>query len=103
MPQPANEYVTFSPHPDKWLQPDGSITTHDGTVVEPPNTPGAELYKSYAPQPNKTILPDGTIGTFSSGGTQFPPIPEPKALGSYNLQIQVDNAGVVTWIWGKVV
>jgi hypothetical protein len=97
-----NEYPSFTPFPDKWLQPDGSITTHDGTIIEPPSDAGAEAYKSFSPLPNKTILPDGSIGTFQSGGGSFPPIPEPKALGTYNLQCQVSNEGVVTWRWGKV-
>jgi hypothetical protein len=99
-----NAYESFAPYPDKWLQPDGSITTHDGTVVETASAEGAESYKSYTPIPNKVLLPDGSIGTFSGGGGgNFPPIPLPKALGTYNLQVQVSDEGAVTWVWGKIV
>jgi hypothetical protein len=98
-----NEYSSYTPFPDKWLQPDGSITTHDGTVVEAPSPEGAEAYKAFSPIPNKTLLPDGTIGTFSSGGGgTFPPIPVPRTLGTYNLKVQVSDEGVVSYIWGKV-
>jgi hypothetical protein len=100
-----NEYESFMPYPDKWLQPDGSITTRDGTVIVGANESGAAMYDSFAPIPNKTILPDGSIGTFPSGGGgggDFPPLPLPKALGTYNLQYQVTDEGVVSWIWGKV-
>jgi hypothetical protein len=97
-----NEYESFMPYPDKWLQPDGSITTRDGTVIVGANESGAAMYDSFAPLPNKSLNPDGTIGTLPLGGGDFPPIPLPKSLGTYNLQCQVTDEGVVSWTWGKV-
>lgn len=56
-------YQNADPQPDKYLQPDGSITTSDGTQVSPPSAAGAMRYQQADPIVNKYLQPDGSITT----------------------------------------
>jgi hypothetical protein len=63
-----NKYEKYSPEADKLLQPDGSIITRSGALVEPASAGGAELYGRYTPQVDKLLQPDGTVLTRSEIG-----------------------------------
>lgn len=56
-------YALCDPIPNKYLQPDGSITTLDGTRVAPADPTRAQQYLQSDPIVNKCVNPDGTIGT----------------------------------------
>lgn len=49
--------------PNKWLNPDGSITDGQGNIVSPANQSMAELYKNSKSQVNKYIDTDGETKT----------------------------------------
>ena len=57
------QYESYSPSINGLLNPDGSITTLDGTVVSPASEEGAQRYRQSAPQVNKFINPDGSLNT----------------------------------------
>jgi hypothetical protein len=54
-------YENADPIPNKTLNPDGSISTLDGTLVSPANAEGAQRWLLADPIPNKWLNPDGTI------------------------------------------
>lgn len=49
--------------PNKWLNPDGSITDGQGNIISPANTSMAEVYKTSKSQVNKYIDTDGETKT----------------------------------------
>ena len=49
--------------PNKWLNPDGSITDGQGNIISPANQSMAELYKNSKSQVNKYIDTDGETKT----------------------------------------
>ena len=49
--------------PNKWLNPDGSITDGKGNIISPGNQSMAELYKNSKSQVNKYIDTDGEAKT----------------------------------------
>ena len=49
--------------PNKWLNPDGSITDGQGNIISPCNSSMAELYKNSKSQVNKYIDTDGETKT----------------------------------------
>lgn len=49
--------------PNKWLNPDGSITDGQGNIISPGNQSMAELYKNSKSQVNKYIDTDGEAKT----------------------------------------
>ena len=49
--------------PNKWLNPDGSITDGQGNIISPGNLSMAELYKNSKSQVNKYIDTDGETKT----------------------------------------
>lgn len=49
--------------PNKWLNPDGSITDGQGNIISPGNSSMAELYKNSKSQVNKYIDTDGETKT----------------------------------------
>ena len=51
--------------PNKWLNPDGSITDGQGNIISTGNQSMAELYKNSKSQVNKYIDVDGEIKTQS--------------------------------------
>jgi len=55
------EYETFSPTADKLLNPDGSVTTNAGVIIQPADPDRAAEYASRMPQAAKWLLPDGSI------------------------------------------
>jgi len=70
------QYETMSPLADKFLNPDGSVTTASGTGVLPPDTDRAAEYVLRSPMAAKFLLPDGTVvdtlpvsGSGGSGGS----------------------------------
>jgi hypothetical protein len=62
------DYDSYSPLANKLLNPDGSITTFDGTVVTPADETRSRDYLSRTPLANKVVNPDGTITLITSGG-----------------------------------
>jgi len=56
-------YLQSDPIPHKYLQPDGSITSGDGTVIYPATAEGAQRWLQADPIPNKWLNPDGSISS----------------------------------------
>lgn len=54
-------YGDYTPSANKFLLPDGSITTFDGVEVLPANAVRADLYSKRAPAVAKWLLPDGSV------------------------------------------
>ena len=49
--------------PNKWLNPDGSITDGQGNIISPASETGREVYKSSKSFVNKFVDTDGEIKT----------------------------------------
>ena len=56
-------YQLSKAQPNKWLNPDGSITDGQGNIISPGNSSMAELYKNSKAQVNKYIDTDGETKT----------------------------------------
>ena len=54
-------YDEMSATADKWLKPDGSVTTMAGDIILPASPARAETYKGMSPSAAKWLLPDGSI------------------------------------------
>jgi hypothetical protein len=63
-----NTYPNADPIANKYLQPDGSIATADGTQVSPPSAEGAQKYLQSDAIANKWLQPDGSITTLPDAG-----------------------------------
>lgn len=50
--------------PNKWLNPDGSITDGQGNIITPANETGALLYTNSKSVVNKVIDTDGEVKTY---------------------------------------
>jgi len=50
------------------INPDGSETTFDGTVIKPPSAEGVTLYNSMMSMKNGMVNPDGTETVIPFGG-----------------------------------
>lgn len=59
----AQVYELSKAIPNKWLNPDGSITDGQGNIISPGSAIMAELYKSSKSQVNKYIDTDGETKT----------------------------------------
>jgi hypothetical protein len=94
-----NEYSSYAPHPNKFLQPDGSITTSDGTVIEEGSAVGQQAYNAMSPLPNKVINPDGSISVFpQNGGGGFVPNQIPGFQLGVNKYLSYDANGAAIWV-----
>ena len=72
------DYETFSPTADKWLQPDGSVTTSAGALILPADPDRAAEYDSRMPRAAKWLMPDGSVtASPSGGGGSAQPLSEP--------------------------
>jgi hypothetical protein len=58
-------YDSAAPSKNGLLNPDGSITTFDGTPVRNATAAGVELYEDTSPMANKFLNPDGSIKTLA--------------------------------------
>lgn len=56
-------FDSYQPTANALLQPDGSTTTFDGTIITASSEAGVEDYERRAPIVNKFINPDGSIKT----------------------------------------
>lgn len=67
----GDTYTNSIPIPDKYLMPDGSITTWSGETVSGPDANRASIYIRAPYQIAKWLLPDGSIVAALpfSGGT----------------------------------
>ena len=54
-------YEEFAPAADKWLQPDGSVTTTAGGIILPADSDRAKEYAARTPNAAKWLLPDGSV------------------------------------------
>ena len=54
-------YGDMAPAADKWLQPDGSVTTTAGDVIFPADPDRAQEYVARLPNAAKWLLPDGNV------------------------------------------
>ena len=54
-------YEEMSATADKWLKPDGSVTTMAGDIILPADPERAEAYQGMSPSAAKWLLPDGSI------------------------------------------
>jgi len=64
----VEKYELGGPRANKYLQPDGSITTKSGTVILPPDLERAKKYELAGARVNKWLMPDGSITTDPGGG-----------------------------------
>lgn len=62
-------YINEIPIANKLLNPDGSITTLDGTTLYPADEQRAVLWEQAAYIPNKALNPDGSITVLPSART----------------------------------
>lgn len=71
--------------PNKWLNPDGSITDAQGNIIEPANEVGAEVYKSSKSIINKFVDIDGETKTYAEISLDiFEPVSELPKTGDKN-------------------
>jgi hypothetical protein len=77
------DYNNYSPFANKILNPDGSVSTFDGSAVLPADAKRAEQYKNAAPIVNKVLNPDGGVSATLSGDARWGEI-------SGNMQDQTD-------------
>ena len=61
-------YENLMPIKNGVINPDGSETTFDGTVIKPPSAVGVALYNSMMSMKNGMLHPDGSETTIPFGG-----------------------------------
>ena len=54
-------YNEMAPAADKWLQPDGSVTTTAGDIILPADPGRAKEYTARSPHAAKWLLPGGEV------------------------------------------
>ncbi len=71
--------------PNKWLNPDGSVTDNKGNVITPANEAGQLLYKNSKSVVNKFVDIDGETKTFEQISLDiFTPVDELPKTGEKN-------------------
>ena len=71
--------------PNKWLNPDGSITDSQGNIISPATTTMAAVYKTSKSIVNKFIDVDGETKTYEQISLNiFVPVDKLPAIGEKN-------------------
>ena len=88
--------------PNKWLNPDGSITDGQGNVISPATTTMAAVYKTSKSIVNKFIDVDGETKTYEQISMDiFVPVDKLPAAGEKNkiYLVPADNGTFDEYYW----
>ena len=88
--------------PNKWLNPDGSITDGQGNIISPATTTMAEVYKTSKSIVNKFIDVDGETKTYEQISMDlFVPVDELPEVGEKNkiYLVPADNGTFDEYYW----
>ena len=88
--------------PNKWLNPDGSITDGQGNVISPATTTMAEVYKTSKSIVNKFIDVDGETKTYEQISMDiFVPVDKLPTTGEKNkiYLVPADNGTFDEYYW----
>ena len=88
--------------PNKWLNPDGSITDGQGNVISPATTTMAAVYKTSKSLINKFIDVDGETKTYEQISMDlFVPVDELPEVGEKNkiYLVPADNGTFDEYYW----
>lgn len=88
--------------PNKWLNPDGSITDSQGNIISPATTNMAAVYKTSKSLINKFIDVDGEIKTYEQISMDlFVPVDELPEVGEKNkiYLVPADNGTFDEYYW----
>lgn len=88
--------------PNKWLNPDGSITDGQGNIISPATTNMAEVYKTSKSLINKFIDVDGETKTYEQISMDlFIPVDELPEVGEKNkiYLVPADNGTFDEYYW----
>ena len=88
--------------PNKWLNPDGSITDSQGNIISPATTTMAAVYKTSKSIVNKFIDVDGETKTYEQISMDlFVPVDELPEVGEKNkiYLVPADNGTFDEYYW----
>ena len=88
--------------PNKWLNPDGSITDGQGNIISPATTTMAAVYKTSKSLVNKFIDVDGETKTYEQISMDiFVPVDKLPATGEKNkiYLVPADNGTFDEYYW----
>ena len=88
--------------PNKWLNPDGSITDSQGNIISPATTTMAAVYKTSKSIVNKFIDVDGETKTYEQISLNiFVPVDKLPATGEKNkiYLVPADNGTFDEYYW----
>ena len=88
--------------PNKWLNPDGSITDGQGNIISPASEIGKEVYKSSKSFVNKFVDTDGESKTYEQISMDiFVPVDKLPATGEKNkiYLVPADNGTFDEYYW----
>lgn len=88
--------------PNKWLNPDGSITDSQGNIISPATTNMAAVYKTSKSLINKFIDVDGEIKTYEQISLNiFVPVDKLPETGENNkiYLVPADNGTFDEYYW----
>ena len=88
--------------PNKWLNPDGSITDGQGNIISPATTTMAAVYKTSKSIVNKFIDVDGETKTYEQISMDiFVPVDKLPATGEKNkiYLVPADNGTFDEYYW----
>ena len=88
--------------PNKWLNPDGSITDSQGNIISPATTTMAAVYKTSKSIVNKFIDVDGETKTYEQISMDiFVPVDKLPATGEKNkiYLVPADNGTFNEYYW----
>ena len=88
--------------PNKWLNPDGSITDSQGNIISPATTTIAAVYKTSKSIVNKFIDVDGETKTYEQISMDiFVPVDKLPATGEKNkiYLVPADNGTFDEYYW----
>ena len=88
--------------PNKWLNPDGSITDSQGNIISPATTTMAAVYKTSKSLVNKFIDIDGETKTYEQISMDiFVPVDKLPATGEKNkiYLVPADNGTFDEYYW----
>lgn len=88
--------------PNKWLNPDGSITDGQGNIISPATTTMAAVYKTSKSLINKFIDVDGETKTYEQISMDlFVPVDELPEVGEKNkiYLVPADNGTFDEYYW----
>ena len=88
--------------PNKWLNPDGSITDSQGNIISPATTTMAAVYKTSKSIVNKFIDVDGETKTYEQISMDiFVPVDKLPATGEKNkiYLVPADNGTFDEYYW----